>query len=101
TEDEKDLGKRALLNLGHTFAHAFETISNYDGSLLHGEAVSIGLVKAFQLSKRLGFCPQEDVDRVEKHLKTMGLPTTISGRGWPSEQLISTMFNDKKVMDGE
>jgi 3-dehydroquinate synthase len=101
TEDEKDMGKRALLNLGHTFAHAFETISNYDGSLLHGEAVAIGLVKAFQLSQRLGFCPPGDVERVVKHLKTMGLPTSIAGRGWPPEHLISTMFNDKKVMDGE
>ncbi|MBI3420196.1 MAG: 3-dehydroquinate synthase [Proteobacteria bacterium] len=101
TEDEKDLGKRALLNLGHTFAHAFETLTNYDGSILHGEAVAMGLVKAFQLSHRLGFCPPADVERVVTHLKAMGLPTSLSGRGWPVEHLITTMFNDKKVMDGE
>jgi 3-dehydroquinate synthase len=101
SQDEKDMGQRALLNLGHTFAHAFETLSNYDGSLLHGEAVAIGLVKAFQLSHRLGFCSEEDALRVQAHIKTMGLPTSIQGRGWPVEALISTMFNDKKVMDGE
>jgi 3-dehydroquinate synthase len=100
-QDEKDTAQRALLNLGHTFAHAFETLSNYDGSLLHGEAVAIGLVKAFQLSHRLGFCPEEDVARVQAHIKAMGLPTSIQGRGWPLEALIATMFNDKKVMDGE
>jgi 3-dehydroquinate synthase len=101
TEDEHDFGKRALLNLGHTFAHAFETISNYDGSLLHGEAVSIGLVKAFQLSERLKHCPPGEAAKVEAHLKSMGLPTTLAGRGWPIEHLIATMFNDKKVIDGE
>jgi 3-dehydroquinate synthase len=100
-QDERDNAQRALLNLGHTFAHAFETLSNYDGSLLHGEAVAIGLVKAFQLSHRLGFCPEADVARVQAHIKAMGLPTSIQGRGWPLEALISTMFNDKKVMDGE
>ncbi|HVY12323.1 MAG TPA: 3-dehydroquinate synthase, partial [Alphaproteobacteria bacterium] len=80
-QDERDAGQRALLNLGHTFAHAFETLTNYDGSLLHGEAVAIGLVKAFQLSNRLGFCTAEDAARVEKHIKAMGLPTSIVGRG--------------------
>jgi 3-dehydroquinate synthase len=101
TQDEKDFGMRALLNLGHTFAHAFETLSNYDGSLLHGEAVAIGLVKAFQLSHRLGFCSEADMKAVHEHIKMMGLPTSIVGRGMPIEALIATMFNDKKVMDGE
>ncbi len=100
-EDERDANRRALLNFGHTFAHAFESITNYDGSLLHGEAVAMGLVKAFQLSERLGHCPHEDVERVEAHLKGMGLPTSLSGRGWPVHPLIAVMFNDKKVMDGE
>ena len=74
-EDEKEKGKRALLNLGHTFGHALEAEAGYDGTLLHGEGVAIGMMMAFDLSYRLGLCPEKDVDLVRQHLKHMGLPT--------------------------
>ena len=62
--DEYEAGQRALLNLGHTFAHAFEAVAGYDGRLLHGEAVSAGLVCAFAFSQQLGLCSGQDVMRV-------------------------------------
>ena len=62
--DEREGGARALLNLGHTFAHALETACGYGDELLHGEAVALGLVLAFDLSVRLGFCPAADAARV-------------------------------------
>ena len=65
---------RALLNLGHTYAHALEAETGYGGGLLHGEAVAIGLVLATALSARLGLCPQEDAGRVAAHLSGVGLP---------------------------
>ena len=71
--DEKEAGQRALLNLGHTFGHALEAAAKYDGRLLHGEAVSIGIMMAFDLSVKMGLCPQEDPSRVAAHLKQSGL----------------------------
>lgn len=97
--DEHERGERALLNLGHTFAHAFESATQYDGSLLHGEAVSIGINMAFKLSVRLGLCPAEAAQRVEAHLKALNMPYNIGGRGWHAEQLIAAMYKDKKAQD--
>ena len=62
--DEKEAGQRALLNLGHTFGHALEAACGYDGRLLHGEAVAMGMVMAFQLSEKMGLCSAEDVQAV-------------------------------------
>jgi shikimate kinase/3-dehydroquinate synthase len=90
---------RALLNLGHTFAHALETETGFGDSLLHGEAVAIGLVLATQLSALLGLCPQEDSSRVASHLASVGLPTAI--QGLPAERLLSHMQRDKKMRDGK
>lgn len=74
--DEREDGERALLNLGHTFAHAFERIVAYDGArLVHGEAVAIGLCCAFRFSQRLGLASGQDVSRIERHLEKIGLPT--------------------------
>src|SRR3546814_8515706 len=78
--DERETGDRQLLNLGHTFAHAFEVESGYGGDLLHGEAVSIGMVMAFDLSVRLGLCPADDAARVRRHLAEIGLPVRPSPR---------------------
>ena len=76
--DEREEGDRALLNLGHTFAHAFERITRYDGTrLVHGEAVAIGLACAFRFSTALGLAAGQDAGRVEGHLRTVGLPTRI------------------------
>jgi 3-dehydroquinate synthase len=101
--DERDSGARALLNLGHTFAHALEAECGYSDELLHGEAVAIGLVMAFDLSARLGLCAPEDAARVERHLAAVGLPTAptdLTGRVWNIERLIDHMRRDKKVQGG-
>ena len=102
--DEKEEGRRALLNLGHTFAHALEAAGGYDGTILHGEAVAIGMVMAFDLSYRMGLSSQEDLERVEKHFGEIGLPTrasAIDGLGANVDGLIESMSHDKKVKDGQ
>jgi 3-dehydroquinate synthase len=101
--DEREQDARALLNLGHTFGHALEAECGYSDELLHGEAVAIGMVMAFDLSARLGLCPLEDAARVQRHLASVGLPTSpnwIDGRDWQAERLIRHMSRDKKVQDG-
>ena len=101
--DEREAGARALLNLGHTFGHALEAETGYGDEFLHGEAVAIGLVMAFELSARLGFCPAEDAARVRRHLAAVGLPTGLdapSGRAWSARALLEHMTRDKKVRDG-
>ncbi len=101
--DEEERGSRALLNLGHTFAHALEADVGYDATLLHGEAVAIGLVMAFDLSARLGLCPVEEALRVRRHLARVGLPTgldVLGDRAWSADALLDHMTRDKKVRDG-
>ncbi|HEX7007991.1 MAG TPA: 3-dehydroquinate synthase [Alphaproteobacteria bacterium] len=101
--DERETGARALLNLGHTFGHALEAECGYSDELLHGEAVAIGMVMAFDLSAQLGLCPLEDAGRVRRHLASVGLPTDLSalgGRVWDPDRLIAHMQQDKKVRDG-
>jgi 3-dehydroquinate synthase len=101
--DERESGARALLNLGHTFGHALEAECGYSDDLLHGEAVAIGMVMAYDLSARLGLCPLEDAARVQRHLASLGLPTSptwIDGRSWSSARLVEHMSQDKKVKDG-
>ena len=102
--DEKESGQRALLNLGHTFGHALEAEAKYNGTLLHGEAVAIGMVMAFDLSYRLGHCSQEHLERVEAHLGGVGLPTRasfIEGLGTNVDRLLEAMSHDKKIKDGK
>jgi len=101
--EEKGSGGRALLNLGHTFAHALEAEMGFDGRLLHGEAVSIGLRLAFELSVRLGYCPEDDLKRVSRHLESIDMPDRI---GWLNQRLsastlIRHMQRDKKMRDGQ
>ena len=104
--DERESGERALLNLGHTFAHALETWAGYSGDLLHGEAVAIGMGLAFKLSEHLGLCPPGRHERVLAHLREVGLPVAIeelgaAGRGIPEPaELITHMMQDKKVAAG-
>ncbi len=101
--DEREGGVRALLNLGHTFGHALETATGYSDRLLHGESVAIGMVLAFELSARLGLCPQDDVRRVRVHLQAVGLPTGPAGIGGgrlDPDALIAAMAHDKKVAHG-
>ncbi len=102
--DETEAGQRALLNLGHTFGHALEGYTDYDGSrLVHGEGVAIGMVLAHRFSNRLNHCSMDDVSRVEAHLKAVGLPTEISEipGDLPSvETLMGFIAQDKKVKRG-
>ena len=103
--DEREDGDRALLNLGHTFAHAFERIVAYDGArLVHGEAVAIGLCCAFRFSTKLGLCNGQDAVRIEAHLKQVGLPTHIRDiPGWDADStaILDAMAQDKKVKRGK
>ena len=98
-QDERDeLGKRALLNFGHTFGHALESVMDF--TLLHGEAVAWGLRCACQLSRRLGYITFEEVSKVEKLLKDFGLfiqlPKTAT-----ADLLLSVMNHDKKNSDNK
>ena len=102
--DETEQGERALLNLGHTFGHALEAATGYSDRLMHGEGVAIGCALAFELSARLGLCPQEDPSRVRQHLKQMGMKTDlreIDGDLPDAQTLLALMGQDKKVVGGE
>ena len=98
-EDEKEAGKRALLNLGHTFGHAIEAQAGY-GNWLHGEAVAAGTVMAADLSQRLGWLKAEDVERVTALFKRARLPLAPPAKMQPNE-FLSLMAVDKKVLDGQ
>ncbi len=102
-EDERERGRRALLNLGHTFGHAREAETGFGEELLHGEAVAIGMVMALDLSVRLNLCPAEDSARLRRHLAAVGLATGVEqfqGRIWSPRRLMEHMARDKKVSDG-
>ena len=95
-------GKRALLNLGHSFAHAIESEAGL-GTILHGEAVALGMALAFRFSAQLGHCPAADADRVAGHFADSGLPTRLTdvglaGRG---QRLVDWIRRDKKNADGK
>jgi 3-dehydroquinate synthase len=99
--DERESGKRALLNLGHTFGHALEALTGFGNSLLHGEAVALGMQLAFDLSARLGFCPPAAAERVRRHLSALGLPMALAAIPTATpEALIAAMKKDKKVSGG-
>jgi 3-dehydroquinate synthase len=101
--DEREEGARALLNLGHTFAHALEAHSGYDGALLHGEAVAAGMSLAFTLSARFGLCAASDVRRVRAHLAAAGFVTDLrrlAGAPFDVEKLVALMAADKKAEAG-
>jgi len=98
-QDEREQGVRALLNLGHTFGHAIETGMGY-GNFLHGEGVAVGIVMAADLSQRMGWIEQADIERIKDILTTAGLPISVP-TGMSSEQFMSLMSVDKKVQDGQ
>ncbi len=100
--EEAPDGGRALLNLGHTFAHALEAECGFDGFLLHGEAVAVGLGLAASLSARLGHCSQEWPGRVMEHLAAVGLPARLRDlpRPFSAAALLARMRRDKKARDG-
>ena len=100
--EEKPNDGRALLNLGHTFGHALEAEYGYDGGLLHGEGVAIGLGLAFRLSEKLGHCTKDDVTRVTSHIAHIGMAADLRSlnRRFSAATLIGHMRRDKKMRDG-
>jgi len=102
-EDERETGRRALLNLGHTFAHALESETGYGDALLHGEAVGIGCALAFRFSAALGLCSPEAARRCEIAIAAAGLPVRLdelAGAPFGVEALIGHMRQDKKAQAG-
>lgn len=102
-EDEKEAGRRALLNLGHTFGHAIEAELGFEeAALTHGEAVALGCVLAFRYSARLGRCAAADAERVTGVTARAGLPTELAQAGtFTAEALIARMAGDKKAEGGK
>jgi 3-dehydroquinate synthase len=101
--DERETGDiRALLNLGHTFAHALEAEMGFSDKLLHGEAVAEGMALAFAYSARIGLCSSQDVQRVTAHLNQIGLPANLSDAGIEAagQVLVGHMMHDKKMSGG-
>ena len=96
-DDPQDRGARAVLNYGHTIAHALETVSGYN-EYRHGEAVAIGMTGAAAIGAIAGIFPAEDAKRQEALLSRIGLPTSYTGA--TPDQLIVAMQHDKKVKDG-
>ena len=102
-QDEKEHGARALLNLGHTFAHAYENLTGYSDNLLHGEAVGLGMAQVAHLSVDLGLCPETDAQALVNHLASAGLPisqTDVKGGPFEATNLVNAMAQDKKVSQG-
>jgi 3-dehydroquinate synthase len=104
TEDERDEGRRALLNFGHTFGHALEAATGFSDRLVHGEAVAIGMVLALEFSSRMNHCSPDDGQQVAAHLSEAGLPTRIQdieGETPGVETLLHHIVQDKKVERGK
>ncbi len=103
-QDEREGGVRALLNLGHTFGHAFEACVGFDENVLrHGEAVACGMAMAHRFSAHLGLCPKEDARQVEDALDGAGLaafPSDLPGGPWDVDTIFDAMTHDKKNEDG-
>lgn len=97
-DEREETGLRAILNYGHTFAHAFETVSTY-GHWLHGEAVAAGMICASKLAEKRQLIPSELTTRQIKLLEAFGLPTRPEN--WPIEELVAVMRTDKKAVSGQ
>jgi 3-dehydroquinate synthase len=101
--DERETGDRMLLNLGHTFGHAFEAAADFSDRLLHGEAIGLGMALAFEFSAQRGLIPQAEARRAIAHLAAVGLPTHVTAvpGNWPSaDAMMDLMSQDKKVKRG-
>jgi 3-dehydroquinate synthase len=101
--DERETGDRALLNLGHTFGHAFEAAAGFSGRLLHGEAVALGMALAAAFSARIGVLAPDVALRVRRHLAAVGLPVEpadVEGGVPDADRLMELMAQDKKVKRG-
>ncbi len=102
-DDERETtGRRALLNLGHTFGHALEADTGFSDTLLHGEGVAAGMALAFRYSARLSLCSASDAERVTAHLKAIGLPHDLASAHVTADgaALVAHMLHDKKMAAG-
>ncbi|MBU1375708.1 MAG: 3-dehydroquinate synthase [Alphaproteobacteria bacterium] len=102
-EDEREQGRRALLNLGHTFGHALESETGYGDALLHGEAVGAGMALAFRFSAAQGLVTGQDAQRATRGIAASGLPTTlaqVAGHPFDAARLVAHMGQDKKAEAG-
>jgi 3-dehydroquinate synthase len=103
--DERETGDRMLLNLGHTFGHAFEAAAGFSDRLLHGEAIGLGMSLAFEFSARRGLIEPAEAERVIAHLAAVGLPThvkAVPGGNWPGiDAMMDLISQDKKVKRGQ
>ncbi|GAB4148073.1 MAG: 3-dehydroquinate synthase [Planctomycetaceae bacterium] len=100
-DEQERSGLRAVLNLGHTFAHAYEALCGY-GQLMHGEAVAIGIIDAGRLAERMGRIPTEVTDRQFKLLEAVGLPTSLpKDVNLNTEEILNRMRLDKKTVSGQ
>ncbi len=101
--DEKENGVRALLNFGHTFGHALEAETGYGDTLLHGEAVAIGMILALQTSVAMGICPKSDLERALAHYTTCEMPHSPLQiqKNWDVDKLMEHFTRDKKTKDGK
>jgi 3-dehydroquinate synthase len=97
-EDEREGGRRAILNLGHTFGHAIETGMGY-GTWLHGEGVAAGMVMAARMSRRLGWLGADELERTQRLIRAAGLPAEPPGE-LSAQRFSELMSVDKKVLDG-
>jgi 3-dehydroquinate synthase len=103
-EDERETsGRRALLNLGHTFGHALEAETGFSDRLLHGEAVAIGMLLAFRFSEEEGLCPPGSAARIAAHYRAVGLADhpRAAGITGPAARLVEHMTHDKKMAGGK
>jgi 3-dehydroquinate synthase len=98
-EDEREQGRRTILNYGHTVAHALENVAGY-GELLHGEAVSLGMVVAGSIAQQAGIFPEAELVRQNKLLEAFGLPTSYAG-SLPVKDILSAIQLDKKVVGNQ
>ncbi len=100
--DEHETGLRMVLNLGHTFGHALEAETGFSDTLLHGEAVALGIVMACRLSTKLGMLEEDTGNRVERHLKQIKLPVSLKDitHEWDVDSICDHLASDKKVENG-
>lgn len=97
-DEREEAGQRVVLNYGHTFCHAIETVAGY-GKYLHGEAVAIGMVCASRLAEKLGRIPSDITLRQQNLLRSLGLPTEVEGLN--QDELLAAMHRDKKAESGK
>jgi len=101
-QDERESGLRAILNFGHTLGHTLEAEAGFSNTLLHGEAIAIGMVLAMKLSAMRGLCSNRECERVERHLKAVGLRTRAHEvtASWNTARMIEHCYHDKKASAG-